>query len=176
VKIEKSGDIRFLVLSDRDEFDYAKAERVFPAAEMVTTEFAVAAEQNDHGVLHVELLDYKGTAALRLVFDSDGYLKMKAGYRMRNIQPYEAGKMYTLRIEATVRNRFYTVFVNDGEGKNGLFFAPVHSLERIAFRTGEVRRFPDTDTPTDQDFDVPRSATPVPGAAFRIYSLTTKNH
>jgi hypothetical protein len=27
-------------------------------------------------------------------------------------------------------------------------FAPVTSVERIVFRTGEVRRFPDADTPT----------------------------
>jgi hypothetical protein len=33
----------------------------------------------------------------------------------------------------------------------GLFFAPVLSVKRVVFRTGGVRRFPDADTPTDQD-------------------------
>ncbi len=173
--IEKAEGRKALSLHDRDPFDYAKAERIFPAAEKVRVEFDVLSLKSDSGQLQVELQDHKGTASLRLVFDSDGYLKTKAGYRMRNIMKYEGGKLYTVRIDASTENRFYTVSVNGGEGKSGLFFAPVHSLERVVFRTGKVRRFPDIDTPTDQNFDVPDSGMKIPEAVFYIFSLKTQN-
>jgi hypothetical protein len=175
VGIEEKEGKKALALHDRDEFDYAKAECLFPSSEKLEAEFCIKAAQNDHGFLHVELQDNKSTAAIRLVFDSDGYLKTKAGYRMRNITRYEAGKEYKIRIVATTATRFYTVYVNDEEGKNGLFFAPVHSLERVVFRTGDVRRFPDIDTPTDQNFDVPHPGKIIPDAAFFISYLKTKS-
>jgi hypothetical protein len=166
---------RCLVLQDQDEFDYARAERIFPVSDSLWVEFTVKPSQNSHGQLDVELLDGKGTAALRLTFAPDGFLKQKDGYRLKNIMAYETGKMYTIRIEATAPNRFYTVFI-DGQRKSaGLFFAPVHEMERIAFRTGEVRRFPNTDTPTDQDYDIPQTGKPARKAEYHIYSLKTKN-
>jgi hypothetical protein len=54
-----------------------------------------------------------------------------------------------------------------------IFFAPVASIERVVFRTGEVRRFPDADTPTDQNYDVPKAGEKDQLAAFYIKSLKT---
>jgi len=174
VSVEKDTESkRCLVLHDQDEFDYARAERLFPASDSVSAEFTIKAGQNDHGRLDIELLDGKGTAALRLTFDADGYLKQKNGYRLKNIMAYRPGQVYTIRIEATAPTRFYTVYINGQRKSAGLFFAPVHQLERIAFRTGEVRRFPDIDTPTDQDYDVPQTGKPAPEAVYHIYSLMT---
>ncbi|WP_372772569.1 exo-alpha-sialidase [Mangrovibacterium sp.] len=175
VAIEKdTNGTRCLVLNDQDEFDYAKAERLFPRAESVSVSFKVKPAQNDHGRLDVELVDEKGTAALRLCFNADGQLQQKNGYRMKNIVNYEAGKEYDIRIELTAGNRFYHVFI-DGEKKStGLCFAPVHAVERVTFRTGDVRRFPDVDTPTDQDYDLKQDGKPVKLARFSIYSITTK--
>lgn len=173
VRLEGADSARRLALCDRDPFDHARAERVFPASARVAVEFEVEAAQCDHGTLHVELQDHKGTAALRLVFSPDGTLAMKAGYRMRSLMPYQAGERYRIRIAATAHDRLYTVSVNGAEGKRGLFFAPVHSLGRVVFRTGAVRRFPDTDTPTDQGYDVDFTGAPDPEAAFYLYSLTT---
>lgn len=170
---DQSGK-RCLFLHDRDEFDYAKAERLFPAGDSVVVELTVAAGQNDHGMLDIELQNGKGTAALRLTFDADGYLKQKNGYRLKNIMPYEPDKVYQIRIEATAENRFYTVYVDGKRKSAGLFFAPVYQLERVTFRTGEVRRFPTVDTPTDQDYDVPQTGKPVPEAVFSIGSLKTE--
>ncbi|WP_159520300.1 exo-alpha-sialidase [Sunxiuqinia indica] len=175
VGIEKDADgTSCLTLKDKDEFDYAKAKRLFPPSDSVSVEFTIEAEQNDHGLLHVELQDEENTGTLRLVFDKDGILKHKAGYRLRNIMEYEAGKKYTIRIEATTWSRFYDVYVNGEKKTTGLSFAPVHEVQSIQFRTGEVRRFPTVDTPTDQKFDVPQSGKPVDEAVFRIYSLKTE--
>jgi len=174
VNIEKVNGKRVLALHDKDDFDYAKAERLFPPSEKVEAEFNVKPGQNNFGLLQIELQDSKNRAALRIIFDQDGYLKLKAGYRLKNIMKYEPGKEYAIRIVATTTDRSYSVFVDDGKSNAGLFFAPVHSLEGVVFRTGEIRRFPDTDTPTDQNFDVPESGRLVPDAVFYISSLKTK--
>ena len=175
VKIDNYRGIKCLLLQDEDEFDYAMAMRLFPPSSQVKTEFMIEPGQNDHGTLFIELQDQKNTAALRLIFDSDGILKTKAGYRLKNIMNYQPGKVYKIRIEAQTGTRFYTVFTDDREAVKGLFFAPVASLQQIVFRTGPVRRFPDVDTPTDQDFDVKQDGKPIPEATYRISSLKTWN-
>ena len=164
---------RCMVLHDSDEFDYAKAERLFPASKNIQIDFEINASQNDHGMLDVELQNGNGMAALRLTFDKDGYLKQKNGYRLKNIMSYKPGKTYTIRIEATSDNRFFSVYVDGEKKSSGLFFAPVHQLERITFRTGEIRRFPNPDTPTDQEFDIEQDGKPLPEAKFSVYSVTT---
>ncbi|MFB6343732.1 glycosyl hydrolase family 65 protein [Saccharicrinis sp. FJH62] len=175
VKVEKDVEGKeCLTLHDKDPFDYAKATRLFPQQKNVSVEFAIKPEQNNHGVLQVELQDKKNTGTLRLIFDNDGYIKHKAGYRLRNIMPYEPGKIYDIRIEATVDNRFYDIYVNGEHKAKGLCFEPVHEVQSIVFRTGEIRRFPNVDTPTDQDFDVKQDGKPDKEAVYRIYSLKTK--
>ncbi len=140
---------------------------------MANVEFTIKTRQNNTGQLQIELQNAKNLPALRLIFDSDGFLKFKAGYRVNNIQDYEAEKEYKIRIEANASNRFYDVFINDKKEKTALLFAPVHQFDKIVFRTGEIRRFPDADTPTDQDFDIQQTGKPVPEASFYIKSLKT---
>ena len=67
-----------------------------------------------------------------------------------------------------------SVIVNGKDIATQLFFAPAALLERIVFRTGPVRHFPNTDTPADQTFDVPNAGEQDPPAAFMITGLTTK--
>lgn len=167
---------RALVLKDRDHFDYAKAERLFPASKQLAAEFTVVPAQNDHGLLHIEFQDGKGHAAVRLVFDSDSLFKAKSGYRYSTIMNYEPGQPYDIRVELDTQKRFYTVHVNGKEEGGRLFFNPVHTLERIVFRTGAVRRFPDADTPTDQDYDLESPGKPDPLAVFYIKSLKTNGY
>lgn len=175
VGIEKNDKRKCLLLQDQDEFDYAVATRLFPVSEKINVEFTLEAAQNDHGVLQVELQNEKNTGALRLVFDTDGVLRHKAGYRMSKLMNYEANRKYTIRIEAQAANRFYTVFIDGKEAGKGLCFAPVASFQQLVFRTGEVRRFPNVDTPTDQDWDVKQDGKPLPNAKFRIESVKTWN-
>jgi hypothetical protein len=175
VGAENHNGQKCLSIQDKDEFDYAMAGRLFPASEKIKAEFSIEAGQNDRGTLFVELQNEKNTAALRLVFDVDGSLKTKAGYRMRNLMKYEPNKTYKVRIEAQTSNRYFEVFVNDEKVGNGLFFAPVASLQQLVFRTGEVRRYPNVDTPTDQDFDVKQDGKPMPESNWWIYKVRTWN-
>jgi hypothetical protein len=137
--------------------------------------FLVTPQQNSHGNLHIEFQDGKGNAGIRLVFDSTGTLIVKAGYRNKSIIKYEAGKQYEITVALNTEARFYTVTVNGKqEGGSQVFFAPMENVQRITFRTGDVRRFPDSDTPTDQMYDLPNPGAQAKPAAWYIKSVKTK--
>ncbi|WP_421829689.1 six-hairpin glycosidase [Larkinella sp.] len=172
-KIEPVDGSKALVLRDKDPFDYAKAERVIPESKKLAVEFTVVPQQADRGSLQIEFQDAKGNAAVRLLFDADGFFKAKVGYRDSQIQQYEAGKPVAVRIELDRDKRMFVAFVNGQPKGNRLFFAPVASFQRVVFRTGGVRRFPDADTPTDQDFDVPRAGELEPEAVFILKTFKT---
>jgi hypothetical protein len=163
-----------LALYDSDPFDYAKAERIFPAAKKVVTEFSITPKQNNSGVLEIELADARGMPCLRLMLDSTGSILTKQGYRNKSLGKYTAGEAIKIKIELNATTRFYTVSINDGKPNNNLCFAPVQSVERIVFRTGAVRRFPTADTPTDQDYDLPNADGKDKEAVYLIHYLRTK--
>ena len=163
-----------LTLADSDPFDYAKAERVFPGSGKISVEFSIAAQQNDFGLLEIELVDKKGNPCLRLMLDSSGSILTKQGYRNKSLGKYNAGETVTVRIELNTGTRFYSVSLNDKSPSNNLCFAPVESVERIVFRTGTTRRFPDADTPTDQDYDLPGADRKERESVYMIHYLKTK--
>jgi hypothetical protein len=172
-KIEKVGAVKVLALHDSDPFDYAKAERVFPNSKKVAIEFSITAQQNNTGDLEIELTDAKGTPCLRVMLDSTGTILTKQGYRNKSLGKYNAGEILNFKIELNTATRFYTVAIN-GKSSNNICFAPVESVERIVFRTGAVRRFPNADTPTDQDYDLPNADAKNKEAVYFIHSLKTK--
>ncbi|TYP95859.1 BNR repeat protein [Sphingobacterium allocomposti] len=157
-----------LVLRDKDPYDYAKAERIIEPSKKVKIAFTVTPKQVDHGNLQVELVNNLGLAAARIVFDADGIIKNKAGYRMASLQSYEAGKTYHVVLTVDVDTRSYQIRINGTDKGTRLFFQPVSEISRVSFRTGDVRRYPDADTPTDQDFDVKNAGTTVKEAVFGI--------
>lgn len=174
VGIEKMDDgTKALSLKDWDPFDYAIAQRVVPASKKLVAEFTVAPQQNNKGLLDIEFQDAKGSPGIRLSFDSTGTITTKAGYRTKNLLKYETGKEYKIRVELNTDKRFYTVEVN-GKRSAGIFFAPLDKVQRIVFRTGGVRRFPDADTPTDQMYDLPNGGEKGQEAAYYIKSLITE--
>lgn len=163
-----------LTLKDKDPYDYAKAEVVLPASPVFETEFVLETKQNDHGHLDIELLDAKGTAAFRLSFTKEGNITAKAGARYRTIQKYEPGTKYTIRLKLNAATRMCSVSVNGVDKGPHILFAPIHAVERVSFRTGEVRRFPDADTPADNNADLPGAGTPVKEAVFHLYKIETR--
>ncbi len=176
VNVETVNNQKVITLHDSDPFDYAKAERVFPESKQVTVEFSVSAQQTNTGCLEIELLDKKGTATLRLMLDSTGSILTKQGYRNKSLGKYNAGEQLNIKIELNTATRFYTVTINNGKPNLNVFFQPVESVERLLFRTGAVRRFPDADTPTDQDYDLPGADRKNKKAVYQIYYLKTNLH
>ena len=169
VQVENSS----LALHDSDPFDYAKAERVFPVSKKISIEFSVTPQHNTNGLLEIEVVDAKGTPCLRIILDSTGTILTKQGYRNKSLGKYNAGEKLNFKIELNTSTRFYTVTINDGKPNNNLCFAPASSVERIVFRTGITRRFPDADTPTDQDYDLPDANRKDKEAVFNINFLKT---
>jgi hypothetical protein len=165
---------KVLRLRDKDPFDYGKAERVVPASKRLIAEFTITPSQSDHGLLNIEFQDAKGITAIRLSMDSAGNIYTKAGYRNRNLGKYIAGEKYQVIVELNAATRFYTVSINGKNTGNNLFFAPVSSVSRIVFRTGEVRRFPNADTPTDQMYDLPGAGGVLKSAEYCIESFKTR--
>ena len=124
-------------------------------------------------MLDIEFQNAAGDAALRLTFDSTGVFRAKTGYRSKNMLKYTANQLYHITIKLNTDTRFYTVNVNGKDVLTNLFFAPVLNVERVVFRTGDVRRFPNANTPTDQDYDQPNAGEPVAPATFYIKSFKT---
>jgi len=177
VAIEKMADsTKVLSLKDWDRFDYAKAERLVPSSKKLLAEFSIVALQNNHGNLDIEFQDAKGTPGIRLSFDSVGAFTTKAGYRNKNIMQYKPGETYKIAVELDTDTRFFSVTINDKKELPGaLFFAPLDAVERIVFRTGDTRRFPDADTPTDPMYEaLPHAGEAVQKAGFLIKSLITR--
>ena len=87
---------------------------------------------------------------------------------------YQANEKYNVRISFQTDKRAYTVHINQKEEGQYLFFAPVESLERIVFRTGEPRYFPNPDTSADQTYDVQDAGGSDPLVEFYIHTLKTK--
>jgi hypothetical protein len=177
VKIEKMANgTKALALKDWDPFDYAKAERVIPESKKVIAEFSISAAQNNTGKMDIEFQNAEGAAAIRLTLDSTGAFVAKAGYRNKNMMKYEAGKQYRVKVTVNTAMRSYQVNVDGKNVMSGLFFQPIASVKRIVFRTGDVRRFPNADTPTDQDYDLKNPGEQAPVAAFYIQSFKTSTY
>jgi hypothetical protein len=160
-------------LKDKDPYDYAVFSRVIPSSKELICEMEIVPNQNNHGSLQIEFQDAKGSPAIRLIFDNDGVFKYKDGYRNFGAATYEKGESYKIKVTLNVETRSYDLYINDIKKEGRIFFAPVHAIERVVFRTGDVRRFPDADTETDQDYDLPHLG-PTEEAIFYIKSLISK--
>ncbi|MCF0051826.1 exo-alpha-sialidase [Dyadobacter sp. LJ53] len=177
VGIEKGQDgAKLLALKDSDPFDYAKAERVIPATKKLVAEISVEPKQNDHGLLDIELQDAKGTPGIRLSFDSTGNFRAKAGYRNKDLMTYKPGEKYEIKIQLNTETRLYSVTVNGRNLGNNILFAPLESVSRITFRTGDTRRFPNADTPTDQMYDLPNAGRKDREAVYHVRYLISKGN
>jgi hypothetical protein len=175
VQVEKgSGGSKTLVMQDSDPFDYAKAERVIPPTKRLIAEFSIVPKQNDHGLLDIEFLDAKGTPGIRLSLDSAGVFRTKAGYRNKNLMQYKSGERLDVKVQINTATRLYSVSVNGKNLGNNILFAPLESVSRIVFRTGDTRRFPNADTPTDQMYDLPDAGRKDKEAVFNINYLTSR--
>lgn len=181
---------RCLKLEDRDRYDYARAERVFPASEKVTVEVRIRAEQNSGGLLDIEVWDGAGHIPVRVSFDGDGSIRIHHGRKVEPVVPYEARKWYDVEIKIDTRTHQYQVCIN-GEltGRNKsyqgvtskvtgwYFMAPVKAVERLVLRTGAIRRHPNVDSGVDdQEEDLPEAGKPGELSVYYIDRVVTGDH
>jgi hypothetical protein len=165
----------WLTLKDSDPFDYARVERKIPASKELEVTFDLLPHQNDHGLLQIAFLDQHGTACSRIELTPEGVIRCKGGARYANIGKYNVNEKVSMKCILSVSRRLIEVFINDKKAGQRMFFAPVESIERIMFRTGEERRFPDVDTPADWDGILPDAGERETEASFSIARFHTQS-
>lgn len=175
VSLVKQDGKQWLQLSDKDPYDYAKVERKISDSRELKVSFDLVAGQNDKGSLQIEFLNEKGEACSRILYSPEGKLQVKSGYRNTNMGTYQAGKTYHVEVLVSLDNRNITVNVDGKKAGLAMLFAPIASIERVSFRTGDPRTFPTIETPTDQDYDLKNAGDSVPESWYRITNFQTSS-
>ena len=175
VMLEKKDGKNWLTLKDKDPFDFAKVVRKIPATKELKVSFHFMADQNNKGIFRIEFLDEKGVVCSRLEFGNEGSLRAKGGSRFSTMMKYDAAKIYNLEAVLSVANRSIVVTVDGKKAGTRIFYAPVPSIERIAFSTGETNEFPTPETPADQDYDVLNAGSMDSMSVFRIADFKTES-
>lgn len=175
VSLEQKDGQTWLTLRDKDPYADAKVERKIPNTKELSLEFDLMAEQNNHGTLQIEFVDEDGTACARLDLTPEGEFRSKGGARYGRICMYEPGKVYHVKVDVTVNDRNSVVYVNGQKKATRMLFAPVESIERIVFRTGERRHSPTVDTWADQYSDMQDPNREDPLAIYRIANVKTSS-
>ena len=168
-------DGQWLMLSDSDPFDYARVDRKIPATSELTVSFDIQAAQTRNGLLQIEFLDDHGVSCSRIEMTDEGVLRAKGGARYGNLLTYESGKTYHIEAQLSVKSRTLTVFIDGKKVGQRMFYAPVKAIERVMFRTGGERRFPDVDTPADWDGILDNAGGSDPLAVYRIARFQTRS-
>jgi hypothetical protein len=163
----------WLTLSDSDPFDYARVERKIPATKELKVSFDLKALQNNTGLLQIEFLDEHGTACSRIELTEEGVMRCKGGARYGGLGKYEPNATYRIEAILSVSKRMIEVYINSKKAGQRMFFAPVEAIERVMFRTGSERRFPDVDTPADWDGTLDNAGEREPEATFSIANFVT---
>ncbi|WP_294069687.1 MGH1-like glycoside hydrolase domain-containing protein [Proteiniphilum sp. UBA1028] len=173
VSLGKKNGHTWLVLKDKDPFDYAKIERKIPKTAELGVTFKFMTEQISNGTLQIEFLDENGIACSRLEFTPEGFFRAKGGARFSNMMHFEPNREYEIRAELSASNNEIQIYVDDKRVGVRRFFAPVHSIERIVFRTGEIRQHPSPETPADNFEDLPNAGAQDPLVTYYIRGFQT---
>jgi len=131
---------RVLELRDEEPYDYAKAERVFPAARKVTVKFRVQARAVAQGTaLDIEVQSQRGDRPMRLRLDRHWLGFDRATHRPEPVA-VSPGRWYGVELAFDCERQTYAVSVDGRLVHEALPFAEkTGSLERIVFRTGPFR-------------------------------------
>lgn len=142
VRVTDAEGRRALELRDEDPYDYARADRVFPATHGVRISFKVFARQN-HARLEVDLLDSAGLRPVRLAFEEDGRLRACHEAQWLDAGAYEKDRWHVISLEIPAdpaADRCALLVDGDSRLPRPAFFTdPVETVQRLSFRTGPYR-------------------------------------
>ncbi len=163
-----------LLLQDKDQYDYARAIRVFEETERAEIAVSVHPKQSDNGILEIDVTDRYGNRPVRIRFDEDGIIKAWDGSNMVDLQTYRPDTWYNLEVAVDAKlNGSYSISIDGKKVAEDLNLAEsVSSVERVSFRTGEYRDLP-TRTTENQPVasyhpSLPEADYPVPVSEFYI--------
>lgn len=136
--IEKAYGKRMLVLRDKDPYDYAKAERIFPETTWADIKFTFIPGSMHEGQLTIELQNATGTSTLRLIADAQkGTLATQEGSKLKSLIKIIPEKTYSVEISLNCRTMTYALRINDTEYGKLRCFAPIQKTCRLVFKTGQ---------------------------------------
>ena len=129
-----------LELRDRDPWEYAKAERAFPAAARVAVEFRLLVAQPGAAALEVEVQGARGERPLRLKIGLETLSVDHLGAEFAPA-PLTPGKWQAVRLEIDTSRGNYQCLI-DGQSAFGdiALQHPIAKLQRIEFRSGAWRQ------------------------------------
>lgn len=162
-----------LVLSDSDPFDNAIAERHLPPTAALTASFEVVCGQSNAPFI-VELCDERGVVGTRLTFTASGNVEAKGGARSATLlRGYEADRRYLITIDIDCRQRQATFSLDGQVVGHRTLDAPIGTVERLSFRTGEHWHVAGTEAPADILADQASADSVAAVATFRISDVRT---
>jgi hypothetical protein len=137
------ADGRCLKLQDEDRYDFAKVERIFPAARKFTLEFRIRAEEIGDSVLEIEVLDLRGRRPVRLKFGEGELSVLKDGFGEEKTGATKLKEWTAIRVEADAERGRFDLSLNGRPVLENAAFAEATDLplERLRFRTGPIRDY-----------------------------------
>ena len=126
-----------LELRDEDPWDYALAERVFPAATQLRLRLRLQLlEVPADETFEVEVQSQHHERPIRLVFDSVG---LRIHDAESPLKPLALGRWITVELGCDCGAGTFTVTVDGSAAGTHRFAEPTAAVERIVFRTGTWR-------------------------------------
>ena len=170
-----STDRKCLRITHQDPADYTKAERVFPESVQAEIDVELKLGEQNGGRLYVEVQTGRNHSPVRMWLDGDGQLHVQHAKGRSKLAAVTEEGWVRLRIGIDVPNNRYTLAVNEGKEQEFVFLRAVDSVEKIVFRTGDVRKGPDLEDDHIAE-DLPNADLPLAPTVYYLTQLRTGNH
>ncbi len=177
------GGKKALILSDRDPYDYSKAERLFEKSAQCDFYFTLTPVKSKQGVLYIEVCNEKAQVAVRLVLRGNGKLYARTVCELPAFD-FEENRDYALGLHIDCKTFTYKISVDgnkltdkNGEAAVWKFMMAVNTLSRFILRTGPVRYAPTLDDVPDDLPEVPLPGCEEPSeeARYALHGLKFVN-
>ncbi|HEY4330636.1 MAG TPA: hypothetical protein VGN88_12930 [Phycisphaerae bacterium] len=165
------GGTNALTLEDRDPYDYASAQRIFPESASPTIKFKLfISETPGKGRLEIDLRPSFGPARpVRLAVADGKITATNFGDATIQIAPAPVEKWLDLTLKADAKTNTLSVSVNDATPQSLTLVEPATTFSRIILRTGTFRAVTDAAPATRP---APESDKPADPIRFLFKDLT----
>ncbi len=158
--VKESNGNKCIQLIDEDPCDYSRAIRVFKEGTNIALSVKVKVAVIDTTQFDINITDRFGNGPIQITFDNDNFIKTTESSGMKPLMRFNIGDWYTIKINLNTHNLGrYSIMINDKLiAENVPALMAVKSVERVSFRTGAYRNFPNRKTPNEV------KSPPLPGA------------
>lgn len=162
--IQAIDNSKALALEDRDPYDHAQAERLFPESATPTVRLKLmAAQLAPDGTLNIELrAPFGDCRPVRLTMNAHGTLSVHNGAAIVAVAQIIPAHWTDLAISADTTTRKFSVSVDGRTTANLSFAEPAARFQRLTLYTGPYRQI------TKGSFPNPESDRPVSPSVFLI--------